>query len=157
MVEQKIIDLIEKKCLEPDFQVCFLIDVQLKGKFLEVIMDADTGIQLGQCQKLSRYLENELDVNLWLGEDYTLEVSSPGVERPLKFARQYPRNVGRNIEVKYGAENVVKIGVLKSATNEQIVVEETVKRKEGRKNITEKIDITIPFETIQQAVIQLIF
>jgi ribosome maturation factor RimP len=157
MVEQKIIDLIEKKCLEPDFQTCFLIDVNLHGKFLEVIMDADTGIQLGQCQKLSRYLESELDVNLWLGEEYTLEVSSPGVERPLKFARQYPRNVGRSIEVKYGADAVVKLGILKSATPEQIVVEETVKRKEGRKNITEKIDIAIPFDSIQKAVIQLIF
>jgi ribosome maturation factor RimP len=157
MVEQKIMDLIEKKCLEPDFQTCFLIDVNLHGKFLEVIMDADAGIQLGQCQKLSRYLESELDVNLWLGEEYTLEVSSPGVERPLKFARQYPRNVGRNIEVKYGVENIIKLGVLKSATNEQIVVEETVKRKEGRKNITEKVDITIPFDAIQKAVIQLIF
>ncbi|MEN9610941.1 MAG: hypothetical protein RLZZ628_1755 [Bacteroidota bacterium] len=157
MVEQKIIDLIEKKCLEPDFQTCFLIDVNLHGKFLEVIMDADTGIQLGQCQKLSRYLESELDVNLWLGEEYTLEVSSPGVERPLKFARQYPRNVGRSIEVKYGADAVVKLGILKSATPEQIVVEETVKRKEGRKNITEKIDIAIPFDSIQKAVIQLLF
>jgi hypothetical protein len=36
-------------------------------------------------------------------------------------------------------------------------VEETVKRKEGRKNITEKINITIPFDAIQKAVIQLIF
>jgi ribosome maturation factor RimP len=157
MVEQKIIDLIEQKCLEPDFQSCFLIDVNLHGKFLEVIMDADTGIQLGQCQKLSRYLENELDVNLWLTEEYTLEISSPGVERPLKLARQYPRNVGRNIEVKFGAEPIVKLGLLKSVTETEIVVEETVKRKEGRKNITEKIDITIPFASIQRAVVQLIF
>ncbi|MEO0041740.1 MAG: hypothetical protein RL329_1188, partial [Bacteroidota bacterium] len=116
-----------------------------------------TGIQLGQCQKLSRYLENELDVNLWLTEEYTLEISSPGVERPLKLARQYPRNVGRNIEVKFGAEPIVKLGLLKSVTETEIVVEETVKRKEGRKNITEKIDITIPFASIQRAVVQLIF
>lgn len=157
MVEEKIAKLVEQKFQEEEWDDCFLIETELKGGHkLNVFIDSDEGITLDKCRKVSRYLEAELDDKLWLGDKYTLEVSSPGVSRPLKMKRQYHKNIGRKLEVKLLAGGKEE-GTLVETTEEYIVLEKRVKRKEGKKKINELATIQIPFEDIKETKVKVSF
>ena len=94
MVEDKIKALIDEKMQEELYEDCFFVEMFLKGdKRLEIYLDSDTGITFRQCQRMSRHIEAVLDEEKWLGEKYTLEVSSPGIGKPLKCRQKvYPGN-----------------------------------------------------------------
>src|SRR5690625_6104146 len=62
-------------------------------------MGSDSGMTLAKCQAFSRHIESYLDETLVLGEKYELDVSSPGLDRPLKLVRQYHNNIGRDLKV----------------------------------------------------------
>ena len=157
MVEEKIFDLLEIKFAEPEFASCFLIELHVHaGKKVEIIVDADQGVTFSQCTQISRYVENFLDDSLLLGDDYTLEVSSPGVSRPLKLWRQYPRQVGRQLEITLTDDHQYS-GLLISVGDNSLVLEETIKRKEGKRNITEKIQREIPADHIKKAIVKVSF
>lgn len=156
-VEQKIEQLLNEKFTEPDFEDCFVIEIKLgKSNKLEVFVDADQGIDFARCQKLSRYLESYLDTEKWLTEQYTLEVSSPGVSRPLKFLRQYSKHIGRDLEItKNDGTNIE--GEFVSLEGEVITLQYEEKRKEGKKNIKEQITVAIPFSEIKKAMVKIRF
>ena len=80
----------------------YLVDVSWhkKTQKLEIYIDTDAGITLGECQRLSRKMQESLEDGNLLSEDYVLEVSSPGLERPLRLPRQYEKNTGRGILVE---------------------------------------------------------
>lgn len=157
MITDQIEELLQEKFQEPEFADCFTVEIKLEGgKQLEVFVDSDSGITLEKCQRIHRYLESHLDANGWLGEDYGLDVSSPGIFRPLKFARQYTRNLGRTLEVQL-SEGEGKTGILKTVNPESIVLEEEIKWKEGKKNMKGTIQTVIPFEHIVKAVVKLSF
>jgi ribosome maturation factor RimP len=84
---------------------------------------------------------------------HTLEVSSPGVDHPLKFSRQYPQHIGRNLHVllKDGKEFE---GKLLSAEEEKIAVEAKIKVKGKKPFIEEK---TFELEEIKEAKIKIVF
>ncbi len=157
MIEEKIIKLLEEKFLEEDFQDCFVVDVNLNvNNKLEIFVDADSGITFEKCRKLSRYLEAFIDEEQWLGEKYTLEVSSPGISRPLKFIRQYQKNIGRKVEV-FLADGSKKTAQFVAMEGDNIILEEKVRIKEGKKKRTEIVRTTIPFETINKTVVKISF
>ena len=156
MLESKIEDLLLLKFQEPEFTDCFVIEISIDKKKVEVILDADEGIKLNQCQRISRHVENWLDTELPLGEEYTIEVSSPGVSRPLVYLRQYPQHIGRTLEV-VDTEGVMTEGELKSIENGQILLAFEQITKEGKKKIKENIQRTIPFENIKKAIVKLKF
>ena len=62
--------------------------------------DSDKGVTLDDCSRVSRELETILDENPTLGERYVLEVSSPGVERPLVKRKDYERFAGKEVSIK---------------------------------------------------------
>lgn len=157
-MEEKIIDLLEAKLQEPDFEDCFYLDVkhhQVNNK-LEVTLDSDTGITFRKCQQISRYLESFIDEEGWLGEKYTLEVSSPGADKPLKIARQYPKHIGRKLEIKK-TNGEKEEGRLTEVNEEDILIVYKVRRKEGKKKVTEEMNSRIPFTEIEKAVVKLSF
>jgi ribosome maturation factor RimP len=156
MLESKIEDLLLLKFQEPEFTDCFVIEISIVKKKVEVILDADEGIKLNQCQRVSRHVENWLDTELPLGEEYTIEVSSPGVSRPLVYLRQYPQHIGRTLEVT-DTEGVTTEGELKTVENEQIMLAFEQITKDGKKKIKENIQRTIPFENIKKAIVKLKF
>lgn len=157
-MEARISDLLDEKFKEPDFADCYLIDINLvsKGNKLEVFVDSDSGMTFEKCKKISRYLESHLDENKWFGEDYLLEVSSPGISRPLKLPRQYLKNVGRNIEINT-QEGSKKEGKLVDATDFAATVEELVVTKDGKKKKKEVVQTIIPYDDIKKAVIKISF
>lgn len=81
-----------------------LVDVELAGSkgrpLIRVYVDTDTGITLDRCAQVSRTLEPVLEGARLVPERYVLEVSSPGINRPLTRRRHFERFVGREIEVR---------------------------------------------------------
>jgi ribosome maturation factor RimP len=108
-----------------------------------------------KCRKISRYLEEQIDENQWLGEKYILEVSSPG-DRPLKFPRQYRKNLGRTVEVVTFEDEKIN-GEIIEVNEEGIVVEYKVRIKEGKKKRTEMMQTPIAFNKIKKAKIRFLF
>ena len=135
MIEGLLSEALVEIFKEVDFSDCFLIDIKSVGSKVEVYIDADEGITLGRCQKVSRKLEKLIEENGWLPETYTLEVSSPGVDRPLKLRRQYKKNVGRQVEVSLTSGERKK-GVLQKVEEDYIVVK-------TEKNDEEQIDFSV--------------
>jgi ribosome maturation factor RimP len=123
MIERLLSDVLEQRFSEEDLNDCFLVDIVVKkNDRIEVYIESDTTLTIDSCRKVSRFLEKQIEENRWLGEKYTLDVSSPGVDNPIKLARQYVKNVGRNIRVEDN-EGVVIEGKLVSANEEKIEVE----------------------------------
>lgn len=147
----------EKYATDEAFADCFTIEIELKpGPSLYVFADSDSGMTFEKCQKLSRYLEHHLDTNTWLGEKYVLEVSSPGVGRPLKFLRQYVKNIGRTLDVTL-LDKSKQSGVLKSADPEKIILTQNVIEREGNKKKTVELEIPIPTDQIDKAIVKITF
>ena len=155
-IEEKIENLLQAKYAEPDYADCFTIEIKIGAENkLEVFVDSEIALDFAKCQKISRYLEAFLDDNKWLSEQYTLEVSSPGADRPLVFLRQYQKHIGRNLEIT--ADGNISEGKFVSIDNEVITLEYEVKYKEGKKNIKKTEQINIPFEKIEKAMVKFIF
>jgi ribosome maturation factor RimP len=138
------------------------VDIQYhsNSKLLEVFMDGDQGIGIDQCAKLNRYLQGHLDEGGWIGDDYTLEISSPGIGTPLKLKRQYHKNIGRTLAVELTDDHVAVKGILSEVKDDAIVIsyEAKVPVEEGKKKkhlVTLKQEI--PFERIKKAVIKIVF
>jgi len=95
-IEELITPVLKSENLE-------LVDVEYKkeGKtwFLRLFIDKEGGITVGDCQKVSRQLEDLIEVEDVVPNHYTLEVSSPGLDRPLKKESDFVRFVGRLVAV----------------------------------------------------------
>lgn len=157
MVEDKIAALLEEKFREDAFADCFLVDLKLHAhNKLDVFLDSDFGITFEKCQQISRYLEQYLDEEQWLGEKYVLEVSSPGISRPLLMQRQYPRNIGRKVEVKLN-DGDKRTGMLKEVEEDHIVLEEKVRVQEGKRKRTEVVETEISFSSIEHTKVKITF
>ena len=124
----RVTKLVEEKMEGTDL---FIVELSVKpGNKIEILVDRDSGLALEDCLSVSRHVEGNLDREL---EDYSLDVSSPGVGRPLKLKRQYVKNVGRTVNVKRTDGTIVE-GVLVSSDEEKIVVHTRTKEEvEGRK------------------------
>lgn len=159
MIENKIEALLEKLFTneEEDFQHCFLVSIKAgTNNKVEVFVDSDTGVNFSECQKMSRYLEGFIEEGGWLGERYTLDVSSPGIMNPLLLKRQYPKNIGRRMDI-VNAEGVKMEGELVEVLDEAIVIEDMVKEKVGKKNVKKLVRTEIPFDQINKATVQISF
>ena len=156
MVERKIEELLKEKFKEEEFSDCFVVEIQQNNSKVSVFVDSDSNITFEKCRKLSRYLETFIDENKWLGEKYTLDVSSPGIERPLKFLRQYQKNIGRKLEVTPKEEKKIT-GTLVEADEEGILIEEKKRVKEGKKKVSKVIQTKLAFDEIRKAVVKISF
>lgn len=116
-----------------------------------VFIDGDEGVSLDTCTQISRILEAVLDAEPSLGGIYELEVSSPGVSRPLKFLRQYLKHVGRTLRIKMKTYDEVE-GKLLSSGHDSITIEIPAKDKKSLPDFRE-----IPFEDIKEAYVTVQF
>lgn len=147
-VEQKISVLLEG---HPSH---FLVEVRIKPtNNIKVFIDADEGIMLSTLIEYNRKLYKEIEESgMFPADDFSLEVSSPGLDEPLKKHRQYKKNVGRFVQVTKNDATVLE-GKLIEATDDGIIVEtETGKGK--KKEIKQE---TILFTDIKTTKIQVKF
>lgn len=100
-IERIAMDLLEPYIEDKDIEV---VDIEYvkEGKdwYLRVYIDKPEGISIEDCEDLSRYLSDRLDEVDPIKHKYILEVSSPGIERPLKKPKDYERFKGEKIYVK---------------------------------------------------------
>ncbi len=93
---ESITELVEQYIEGSDI---FLVEVAVKaGNVITVHVDRPEGISIDECVKISRLLNESLDRDV---EDYSLEVSSPGLGGAFRVKQQYEKNLGRDIEVLY--------------------------------------------------------
>ena len=149
-LKEKIKDLAEKCLVTPaQFLVEVMVSKHKPWKFT-VIVDGDQGITIDDCAAVSRSL-NEL-FESEISDPYTLEVSTPGLDHPLKLKRQYKKNRGRVLKVVKKDRSIVN-GVLKQTEEEKIVIE----TESGQGKRTEVKIIEIPFTEIEKAFVTVSF
>ncbi len=137
-----------------DHPTHFLVDIWIKPtNNIKVFIDADEGIILSLLIEYNRKLYKKLEESgLFPDGDFSLEVSSPGLDEPLKLFRQYKKNVGRYVDVTRTDSSKVE-GRLIEATEDGILVEtETGK---GKKKETRQESIL--FDDIKSTKIQIKF
>jgi len=106
---------------------CWGIEFLSQGKhsLLRVYIDHSNGILVDDCEKVSRQLSGVLDVEDPISSDYTLEVSSPGLDRPLFTLEQYAASMGEQVKIKLrspfeGRRNFQ--GLLRGVEEQDVVV-----------------------------------
>jgi len=131
----------------------FLVDVIVskhKPMKFTVILDGDNGITIDDCALVSRAINESLES---LVEDqYQLEVSTPGLDHPLKLKRQFEKNKGRKLKVHLTNKSIV-LGTLQQVTEDKIALDAEV--KEGKKTETKAMEI--PFAEIEKAFVTVSF
>ena len=134
-IEQKVTELVNS-LLSGD--IIELVDVEYNKEgqdyFLRVFIDKPDGVTINDCEALSRKMDGKLDEYDWIKEHYYLEVSSPGLDRPLKKPADFQRNIGKQVEIKLYQPLEGKKqfeGVLISKDGDQIVIE-----TEGEQQLT---------------------
>ncbi len=151
-LKEKIAQTVES-ILEKEY---FLVDVQVKQlkekKKVTVFLDGDQGVNIDVCAKVSRALGDYIEQFDWIDMPFTLEVSSPGVDNPLKLLRQYPQHIGRNLQVKDKNQTLYE-GTLVEVGEASILIEQI--QGKGKKAV--KTPISINFENIETAKVLISF
>lgn len=132
MANEQVIVSIQKmlESLLADKPEYFLVDIKIKPtNNIKVFVDADNGASIDKLVSLNRQLYPLLEAaGLFPADDFSLEVSSPGLDEPLKSPRQFQKNIGRKVEVML-LDGAVLEGKLLSFDETGIVLEETVGKK----------------------------
>ncbi len=132
----------------------FLVEIRIKPtNNIKVFIDGDQGVSIERCVFVNRKLYKLIEEReLYTDGNFSLEVSSPGLDEPLKLTRQYQKNVGRNVEVTL-IDGTKTEGILKELAEDHILVEET----RGKNKKKETVSHTIPFNHIKTTKVQVIF
>lgn len=132
----------------------FLVSIRIKPtNNFKVYLDADSGLSIDKCIKINRALYKAIEEEGWYPDgNFSLEVSSPGVDEPLKMVRQYKKNVGRKLEVVLTDESK-KEGKLVNVDENGIQLEYT--EGKNKKAVTHTKEIA--FSDIKQATVQVSF
>jgi ribosome maturation factor RimP len=164
----RILELLQPYLNDDQF---YVVDCQAAGRQggrlkVTLLLDSDAGITIDECADISRKLGNQLDELNFFGEaPFTLEVSSPGVDYPLTFPRQFVRNVGRQLAVTL-TDGTIRRGKLESVADDHIVlnIEAEPKSKSKKKKEADLLIDAAPtgptpiaFSQIKKAVVEISF
>src|ERR1700761_5466818 len=132
----------------------FLVEVKIKPtNNIKVFLDGDNGISIDKCVQVNRGLYKQIEeMGLFPAGDFSLEVSSPGLDEPLKMLRQYKKNIGRMVELVL-QDGSKKEGRLLEVSEDGVIVEE-IKGKNKKKEV---INHTFLFDNIKTTKIQVVF
>jgi len=105
----------------------FVIEVVVRGdsrkRIVEIFVDAEKNISADDLAGMSREIKSAIEEENIIKESYRLEVSTPGVDRPLKYLQQYPKHINRNLKVmyKYSEEEKEFTGKLISVNGNELM------------------------------------
>lgn len=144
-IEQRVKELVEEKIADrPDL---FLVDVQMHASgILNILIDGDQGVAIQDCVAISRHVGFYLEEENIIEEAYNLEVSSPGLDTPLKSIRQYRKNLNRSLSVKLSGGSK-REGKLMQVDEAGITIAESIKEKGKKATLVENF---IPFDQIAE-------
>jgi ribosome maturation factor RimP len=153
MKQQIVLDLLNEALLENS--TLFTVEVKfLDNNKINIILDGDNGINLKECIRISRYIENNLDRE---EEDYSLEVSSPDIATPIKNIRQYNKNIGRILKLKTKEEKFE--GTLIEVKPNELILEWKAREPKpiGKGKVTVIKNATVAFDDILEAKVKIVF
>ena len=152
-IEKRVSELVNEKISDRDD--LFLVDVRMhpNGKLI-ILVDGDQGVGIQDCAAISRHVGYHLEEENAIDHAYQLEVSSPGIDAPLKQLRQYQKNIGRNIAVKQ-TEGTKREGKLINVSEEGLIIEEKIKPEKGKK--AQLVESFIPFTQITETKVLISF
>lgn len=128
-LKEKIIAIAEEITASSGY---FLIDVVLRGterdKVIEIFVDAEKNVTANDCGKISSKMIQVIEEREIINSAYRLDVSSPGIDRPLKFLKQFPKHINRKFEITYmlGDEKKKIIGTLKEVSENRLTFSSNV-------------------------------
>ncbi len=135
----------------------FIVDIKMEEKSgkmrLLILIDADQGVTIDTCAKVSRSISEELESSDLIADAFILEVSSPGLDFPLSSARQYRKNIDRDLKVLLNTGSEVS-GKLIEVLEDSIKL--LVRKKEKGKKATEE-EMLLPFTEIKKSIVQVSF
>ncbi|MBQ7667876.1 MAG: ribosome maturation factor RimP [Clostridia bacterium] len=136
-IEEKVLSLIESTINNLKIDV-YDVEYVKEGSswFLRIYIDKDGGVDINDCENVSRTIEPILDDADIIKGQYCLEVSSPGIERILRLPKHFEQNIGSKVEASFykpidGEKSFV--GILKSADDNNIIIDD---KKFERKDIS---------------------
>jgi len=118
VIPDAIRELLQAKCTELGYELFDCRFSQAGSRaVLRISIDAPDGVSVGDCEKASNELSLLLDVEEFsAGRPYTLEVSSPGIDRPLKTEREFKRTIGRFVVLQmaplYDGKKTLRVKVI---------------------------------------------
>jgi ribosome maturation factor RimP len=154
MTQDTPIQAVEKLVTPLLFDDIFLVHIKIKPtNNFKIYLDADSGLAIEKCIKINRALYKIMEeMGMYPEGDFSLEVSSPGIDEPLRLARQYKKNIGRLVTC-IKLDGAIVEGELQAADEEAINIEVT----EGKgKKLTIK-NIVVSFTEIKQTTVQIKF
>lgn len=135
----------------------FLVEVDIKGKpgnlRIQAFIDGDQYVNVDACSKISRKISNELEERDIIEGRYIIEVSSPGVDKPLKLIRQFPKHIGRELEI-ITKENIKYQGELLKVLGEEIEI--SIKSSKLKKELGSQ-SLKLPIDEIEKSTVVLRF
>ncbi|MCS7164021.1 MAG: ribosome maturation factor RimP [Thermodesulfovibrio sp.] len=139
-----------------------ILEVELypggNGLILRIFIDKEGGVTIKDCENFSREIEAILDVEDPIKTSYTLEVSSPGVNRPLKEKRDFLRNIGRKVKITTKekiADSTFFIGKVVDVGEDWVRLELQETKTKGVKKKGKAELLFIPFNKILKAQVYL--
>ena len=136
---------------EPEY---FLVSLSLKPtNNIKVFIDGDNGIAIEKCVRFNRKFYKLIEeAGMYPEGEFSLELSSPGLDEPLKMHRQYVKNIGRDVEISF-LDDTKKEGKLLSVAEADLIIEHT--EGKGKKAVTQQL--VVPFENIKSTIVQIKF
>ena len=127
-IESRLRDLAQAAAASRGVELVDLVLARAgRRQVVRLIVDCVGGVTIDQCAEVSRRVSADLDMAEILDGRYTLEVSSPGIDRPLKTAADFRRKVGRDVSVVFGGDDgtVQTVeGKIERVSNEAVTVGE---------------------------------
>jgi ribosome maturation factor RimP len=152
VTNERIKELLEQSLADQNH---FLVDLVVNSKSnpikITVVLDGDKGISIDDCATVSRTFAALLDEENSL-ENYALEVTTPGLDQPLRLKRQYVKNIGREVKIQLKDKKIER-GKLVESTEDTVVIEHEV--KEGKQKELKKTTFT--FEEIERTLVEVSF
>ncbi|MCK9209631.1 MAG: ribosome maturation factor RimP [Ignavibacteriaceae bacterium] len=143
LLEKKIVN-ITKEII--DQNGLLLIDFLFRGfqnsTVIEVYIDGEKSVSVEDCAKISREINEKIEAENLFESAYRLEVSSPGVEKPLKFLQQFTKHINRSFDLQLAEEQ----GTIKKVTGKLLSID-----GENMVFLIQKEEVTVPFNTIKKA------
>lgn len=127
----------------------FLVSAHIKPtNNIKIFIDSDAGLNIDKCVKINRAMYRVIEEEGWYPDgNFSLEVSSPGIDEPLKLIRQYKKNIGRNVEVTMN-DDLKQQGRLLSVTENDITIGYTEGKNKKAVTLTKDIPLTAIKQTI---------
>lgn len=133
----------------------FLVDLVIGAENkISIIIDGDKGVPLSECIRVSRAVEAHLDRD---EEDFSIDVATPDIAKPIVLQRQYIKNIGRTLKVT--TENEKHEGVLKEVTDEYIILTWEVREPKeiGKGKVTVEKSVTLTYDDIKETKVKILF